>query len=100
MSCTEKLGGVVDCSGVYFASAAVAFPGSDRNYALGCAELRKIAKEVSHHTGGSCVLEVIPFPSRIVLDNRNRDTVEGMIRIRISHGRGLDRPAGPSEEHA
>ena len=78
----------------------LAFPGSDRHYALGCAELRKIAEEVSHHTSGSCVLEVIPFPSRIVFDNRNSDTVEGMIRIRISHRRGLDQPSGLAEERA
>ena len=78
----------------------LAFPGSDRHYALGCAGLQKIAEEVSHHTSGSCVLEVIPFSSRIVFDNRNSDTVEGMIRIRISHRRGLDQPAGLAEEHA
>ena len=78
----------------------LAFPGSDRDYALGYAELQKIAEEVSHHTSGSCVLEVMPFPSRIVFDTRKGDTVEGMIRIRISHVRGLDHPAGPAEEHA
>ena len=78
----------------------MAFPGSDRDYALGYAELQKIAEEVSHHTSGSCVLEVIPFPSRIVFDNRSGETVEGMLRIRISHGRGLDQPAGLPEEHA
>ena len=78
----------------------LAFPGSDGHYARGCAGLQKIAEEVSDHTSGSCVLEVIPFSSRIVFDNRNSDTVEGMIRIRISHRRGLDQPAGPTEEHA
>ena len=87
----------VDIYGVN-TSNELAFPGSD--YVLGCAELRKIAEEVSHHTTGSCVLEVIPFRSRIVFDNRNSDTVEAMIRIRISHRRGLDQPAGPPEEHA
>jgi hypothetical protein len=78
----------------------LAFPGSDRDYALGCAGLRKIAEEVSVHTSGSCVLEVIPFSSRIVFDNRNSDAVEGMIRIRISHRRGIDQPSGLVEEHA
>ena len=78
----------------------LAFPASDRHYTLGCAALRKIAGEVSDHTSGSCVLEVIPFSSRIVFDNRNSDTVEGMIRIRISHRRGLDQPSGLAEEHA
>jgi hypothetical protein len=78
----------------------LAFPGSDRHYALGCAQLQRIAQEVSRHASDSCVLEVTPFPSRIVFDNRNRGTVEGMIRIRISHLRGLDQPAGLPEEHA
>jgi hypothetical protein len=76
------------------------FPGSDRDYALGYAELQKIAEEVSHHTSDSCVLEVFSFPGKIVFDNRNRETVEGMLQIRISHGRGLDQPAGLPEEHA
>jgi hypothetical protein len=96
---TLKGGFDVDIYGVNTRNE-MAFPGSDRDYALAFAELQKIAQEVSHHTSGSCVLEVMPFPSRIVFDNRKGDTVEGMIRIRISHVRGLDHPAGPAEEHA
>jgi hypothetical protein len=78
----------------------LAFPGADRDYSLACAGLRKTAEEVSNRASGSCVLEVIPFSSRIVFDNRNSDAVEGMIRIRISHRRGIDQPSGPMEEHA
>jgi hypothetical protein len=75
----------------------LALPGPDPHYALGHAELQKIAEKISHHT--SCSLEVIPFPSTAVIDSRNAN-VEGMLRIRISHRRGLDQPAGPPEQQA
>jgi hypothetical protein len=75
-------------------------PGSDPHYALGYAELKKIATKVSqNHADDFCSLSVIPFPDRVVLDNRNH-AKEAMLRIRISHFRGLDQPASLSEQHA
>jgi hypothetical protein len=74
-------------------------PGPDPHYALGYARLQKIVETVSHRVDHSCSLEVIPFHSTFVLDSRNQ-TVEAMIRVRISHWRGLDQPAGPAEQHA
>lgn len=74
-------------------------PGPDPHYALGYAQLQKIVEAVSHGVDHSCSLETIPFPSTFVLDSRNR-TVEAMIRIRISHWRGLDQPAALPEQHA
>ena len=74
------------------------FPGPDPEYVLGYSRLQKLAKELSHDS--SCSLEVIPFPSTAVLDLRNHGQVEGMLRIRISHWRGLDQPAGLPEQHA
>jgi len=76
------------------------FPRSEPDYALGCIRLKKMAEEVSSHASGSCFLEVISFPETIVFDNRNLNTVEGMLTIRISHRRGLDQPADKPEEHA
>ena len=76
------------------------FPGTDPNYALGDVLLQEIAEEVSSHTSGSCFLEVISFPEIIVFDSRQQYAAEGMFRIRISHRRGLDQPAGEPEEHA
>jgi hypothetical protein len=73
-------------------------PGPDPEYALGYSELQKLAEKLSHDT--SCSLEVIPFPSTAVLDSRTHAQVEGMLRIRISHCRGLDEPAGLPERHA
>jgi hypothetical protein len=75
-------------------------PRPDPVYALGHAGLQKIAETASHRTSGSCYIEVIPFYSRVVLDNRNDAKPEAMFRIRISHYRGLDQPAGLPEHEA
>ena len=47
-----------------------------------------------------CSIEVIPFDSSVVLDSRSHFQVEDRVRIRISHFRGLDQPAGPAEADA
>lgn len=73
-------------------------PGPDPDYALGYLELQQMTKEISPQTSGSCSLEVISFPSRVVLDVRNH-AVEGILRIRISR-RDLGQPAGPAEQQA
>jgi hypothetical protein len=78
----------------------LALPGPDPVYALGYAEFKKIAENVSQHASGSCSLEVISFPSTVVVDSRNDGKVEAMFLIRISHCRGLDQPAGLPEQHA
>jgi hypothetical protein len=70
------------------------------DYAVGYAELQEIAERASQHATDSCSLEVIPFPSTAIIDSRNRGQVEAMIRIQISHGRGLDQPAGLPEQRA
>jgi hypothetical protein len=76
-------------------------PGADLDYALGYAELQKIVEKVSNDTSGCCSLELIPFPSRIVVGGRTHAEVQGMLRIRISPRRGLDRAAaGLAEEQA
>jgi hypothetical protein len=87
----------VDIYGVSIKNA-LTLPGPDPAYALGYSELQKLAKELSHDT--SCSLEVIPFPSTAVIDSRNQAQVEGMLRIRISHWRGLDQPADLPEQQA
>lgn len=75
-------------------------PGADPDYALSYAGLQEIAEEMSHHTSGSCSLQVIPFPSKMVLGGPSHAQVQGMVRIRILHSRGLDQPAGPPEQQA
>jgi hypothetical protein len=69
-------------------------------YWLGYAELQRIAETVSQHATGSCSLEVIPFPSSVVFDTRDHGKLEATFRLRISHGRGLDQPAGLPEQGA
>ena len=74
-------------------------PGGSSDYTLGYLELKKIAENVSGHATDLCCIEVIPFRERGVVDSRNR-AKEAMLRIRISHYRGLDQPAGVPEQHA
>jgi hypothetical protein len=68
-------------------------------YELGYTELLKIAEEISHHATDACSVEVIEFPSTAFFDPRVRN-LEAMLRVRISHYRGLDQPAGAPEERA
>lgn len=78
----------------------LALPGPDPNYTLAHAELQKLAEKVSNaHSKDSCAVEVISFPSRIVLGGSSNKDALGMLRIRISHHRGLDRPADLPEQH-
>jgi hypothetical protein len=62
--------------------------------------LREVAQTVTSQTGDSCSIEVIPFASTVILDTRQRLQPEGMIRIRITHCRGLGQPAGEPEQKA
>jgi hypothetical protein len=62
--------------------------------------LQKIAEELSRHATGSSFLEVIEFPSTVFFDSRRHGKAEGLLRIRISHCRGLDQPAGMPEQSA
>ncbi len=69
-------------------------------YGLGYVELRTLTEKISAHATDSCSLEVIPSPSTVVVDFRSHGNIEAMLRIRISHGRGLDQPAGLAEQSA
>ncbi len=89
----------VDVYGVRTEDNEPAMP-PPHEYALGYAGLQKIAERVSQHASDYCSLEVIPFPSVAIIDTRHQGKVEAIIRIRISHGRGLDQPAGPAEQRA
>ena len=66
-------------------------------YAFGYAEIKKIAHSVSHYAG-ECSIEAIPFPSTVFSDEQFRSGA--VIRIRISHSRGEDQPAGLLEQRA
>lgn len=68
-------------------------------YAFGYAEIKKIADSVSHHAT-ECFIEVIPFPSTVFSDAGEQFRSGAVIRIRISHRRGVDQPAGLPEQQA
>jgi hypothetical protein len=59
-----------------------------------------VAQTVACDADHSCSIEVIPFASTVILDTRRHFQPEGMIRIRITHARGIDQPLGPTEETA
>jgi len=89
----------VDVYGVRTEDDEPAMP-PPHEYALGYVELQKLAARISQRTTDSCSLEVIPFPSTAIIDTRNHGHVEAMIRIQISHDRGLNQPAGLPEQQA
>jgi len=74
-------------------------PGPDPDYTLGYSELQKIAEELSRHATDSCSLEVLEFPATVFFDVR-RHAPEALLRIRISHCRGLNERAGLPEQRA
>jgi hypothetical protein len=73
-------------------------PGGD--YAQAYAIAKKMVEAILPISSESCHVEIIPFPATVFLDRKRRLLPQGMLRIRISHGRGLEQPAGPSEERA
>jgi hypothetical protein len=75
-------------------------PWQSNNYQVGMEELKKVAEAVSHHSNESCSIEVIASCSDIVFDSGSDFQPQAMLRIRVSHYRGLDQAAGPAEEEA
>lgn len=75
-------------------------PGPLSDYELGCTVLREVAQTVASEKDDSCSIDVIPFASTVVVDTRRHFQPEGMIRIRITHCRGIGQPAGEPEEKA
>jgi hypothetical protein len=74
--------------------------GRSPDRALSYAALQDIAETTTGQSSSSCSIEVIPFDSTLILDSRRKFQPEGMLRIRITHSRGLDQPSGVSEESA
>ncbi len=57
-----------------------------------------VAREVQSKVGQRCTVEVMRYPDSLVLDSHFQP--QAMVRIRISHSRGLDRAEGAPEEQA
>jgi hypothetical protein len=96
---TVQAGFNVDVYGVRTEDDEPAMP-PPQEYVLAYTELQKLAERVSQHASDSCSLEVIPFFSTAIIDSRNHGQVEAMIRIQISHERGLSQPAASPEQRA
>jgi len=94
---TVHAGFNVDVYGIRTADTESEIPPRDE-YAVAYAELEQIAEKVSKQASDFCSLTVIPFPSTAFI--RDQGKVEAMLRLRISHGRGLDQAAGLSEQRA
>jgi len=57
-------------------------------------------REVVSHSAENCTIEILPFDGTLVLDVKDHFKPEALVRIRITHLRGLDQRAGASEEKA
>jgi hypothetical protein len=57
-----------------------------------------VAREVQSQVGHGCTVEIIGYPDSLVLDSHFQP--QAMVRIRISHSRGLDQSEGMAEEQA
>lgn len=75
-------------------------PEPSPDYAPLYAALHKVAQTISSYTNNGCSIEVIPFSSTVILDTRKHLQPEDVLRIRITHTRGLDQPAGASDDSA
>jgi hypothetical protein len=62
--------------------------------------LQELTAKIQPDTSGTCAVEVIPCRATTILDTKMHFQSEAMFRIRITHYRGLDQPAGPQEQHA
>jgi hypothetical protein len=69
-------------------------------YELAFEMLTRAAETILAKTDDSCSIEVIPYTSTVILDTKMHFQALGMLRITITHSRGLDQPAGAAEQHA
>jgi len=75
-----------------------ALPVLSTGYAPTCASLLELVKTIS--CAGGCFIDVIPFGSTVFLNTKNHLDPQAMLRLRITHCRGLEQPAGLPEQRA
>ena len=63
-------------------------------------EISAACRDIVSQAKENCTIEIIPFEASLVLDVKRHFEAEALVRIRITHYRGLDQPAGASEEKA
>jgi len=63
-------------------------------------QLSAACRDVVSQAKENCTIEILPFDATLVLDVKRHFEPEALVRIRITHSRGLDQPAGATEEKA
>ena len=59
-----------------------------------------IARDIQTKVGQDCTVDIIASPESVVLDVHDSFRPLALLRIQISHARGLEQPEGPAEEQA
>ena len=67
-----------------------------RDYLLGYLALQKLVETILPTIGSACSVEVISFPSTVVVDTKSQFQEEGMLRIRLLR-KGLQTSGEPEE---
>lgn len=70
------------------------------DYELLYSTLQEVRAKLAPRTTNACCLQVIPYESTVYLDPKHGFREETLLRIRITHERGLENPAGAAEESA
>jgi hypothetical protein len=73
-------------------------PDPPAEYWLVYSKLKEMIDAVGRENKHASSIEVIPFGSTIVLDTRDHLQPMAMLRIRITHYRGIHEPAGEAEQ--
>jgi hypothetical protein len=78
--------------------AALSLENSELREALN--ELEAACREATAHAADYSSIEIIPWNATLVLNVKSHLEPEALVTIRITHSRGLDQPAGSTEERA
>jgi hypothetical protein len=59
--------------------------------------LERVAREIVPQAADSELIEILPEYGTLYFEAGHRQGPEAMVRIRITHSRGIDQPSGPLE---
>ena len=74
-------------------------PSSEQAH-LALDNLKRLAQAITPQAADSQFIQILPGDGALYLDAGHHFTPEAMVRIRITHSRGIDQPAGPLETQA
>lgn len=93
---TVKAGFDIDVYGTKFSDG----PQHSAEYIQAYDTLKNVVATVRPDAIDCCRIEAIPFYSTVYFDPRKDFERQVLLRIRITHGRGMDQPLGEPEERA